>query len=275
MRAAWRDRLYDIIFEADTPAGKRFDVLLLWAILLSIAVIMLESVSSYEQRFGTELHAAEWVFTILFTIEYLARLMTAKNPWRYAISFYGVVDLLSILPTYLTLIYGSGIDAVDADAGLQRLTVIRSLRLLRAFRIFKLGHMLSEADALKKAIHQSRAKIAVFLSVVLISIVIVGSAMHVIENGKPGFESVPASMYWAVVTMTTVGFGDSVPTTVLGKAVAAGMMLLGYCMIIVPTGIVSAELSHKKPLTTRLCPHCHSEGHDNDAEYCKYCATEL
>lgn len=275
MRAAWRDRWYDIIFEADTPAGKRFDVWLLWAILLSIVVIMLESVSSYEVRFGPQLHSAEWLFTILFTVEYVARLICAKNPWRYAISFYGVVDLLSILPTYLTLIYGNGVDAADADTGLQRLTVIRSLRLLRAFRIFKLGHMLSEADALKKAIHQSRAKIAVFLSVVLISIVIVGSAMHVIENGKPGFESVPESMYWAVVTMTTVGFGDSVPTTVLGKAVAAGMMLLGYCMIIVPTGIVSAELSHKKPLTTRLCSHCHREGHDNDAQYCKYCATEL
>lgn len=268
MRAAWRDRWFEIIFEADTPAGKRFDILLLWAILLSIGVIMLESVKSISDRFGYQLHAAEWALTIGFTAEYIARLATAKNPFRYATSFYGLVDLLSILPTYLTLFLD--------DAETQRLVVIRSLRLLRAFRVLKLGHMLSEANALRDAVFLARAKIAVFLSVVLISIVIVGSAMHLIEDGRPGFESIPSSMYWAVVTMTTVGFGDAVPTTELGKFVAAAMMLLGYCMIIVPTSIVTAELAgQKKPLTTRICPHCHTEGHDADAAYCKYCAVEL
>lgn len=267
-RAAWRDRWYEIIFEADTPAGKLFDVILLWAILLSIGVIMLESVKSISDRFGHELQTVEWVLTIAFSAEYIARLATAKNPFRYAVSFYGLVDLLSILPTYLTLFLD--------DAETQRLVVIRSLRLLRAFRVLKLGHMLSEADALKTAVYLARAKIAVFLSVVLIAIVIVGSAMHLIEEGRAGFESIPASMYWAVVTMTTVGFGDAVPTTDLGKFVAAAMMLLGYCMIIVPTSIVTAELAgQKKPLTTRMCPHCQTEGHDVDAVYCKYCAVEL
>lgn len=267
-RAPWRDHWYEIIFEADTKAGKRFDVLLLWAILASIVVIMLESVESVSKKYGSTLETLEWVLTILFTAEYIARLITAKNPRKYATSFYGVIDLLSIIPTYLTLV-------PMANGGIQRLVVIRSLRLLRAFRIFKLGHMLSEATALREAVYLARAKIAVFLSVVLISIVIVGSAMHVIEAGRPGFESIPHSMYWAVVTMTTVGFGDSVPTTALGKAVAAGMMLLGYCMIIVPTGIVSAELANQKPLTTRLCPDCHTEGHDRDAKFCKDCGSPL
>ena len=267
-RAAWRDRWYDIIFEADTPAGKAFDVLLLVAILLSIVVIMLESVASISDTYGSLLLAAEWVLTLAFTAEYFARLATAKNPLRYATSFYGIVDLLSIIPTYLTLLPMQG-------DGIQRLVVIRSLRLLRAFRVLKLAHMLSEATALRQAVYMARAKIAVFMSVVLISIVIVGSAMHLIEEGRPGFESIPQSMYWAIVTMTTVGFGDSVPMTALGKLVAAAMMLLGYCMIIVPTSIVSAELATQKPLTTRLCPDCHTEGHDQDAKHCKYCGKEL
>lgn len=267
-RAKWRDRWYDIIFEADTPAGKAFDILLLIAILLSIIVIMLESVETFSGRYGNILFAAEWFLTIAFSAEYLARLATAKNPLRYATSFYGVVDLLSIIPTYLTLLPMQG-------DGIQRLVVIRSLRLLRAFRVLKLAHMLSEAAALRHAVHMARAKIAVFMSVVLIAIVIVGSAMHLIEEGRPGFESIPASMYWAVVTMTTVGFGDAVPTTALGKFVAASMMLLGYCLIIVPTSIVSAELANQKPLTTRLCPTCHAEGHDRDAKHCKFCGTEI
>lgn len=268
MRAPWRDHLYEVIFEADTAAGKVFDVTLLWAILLSIVVIMLESVESISTRYGGLLLAAEWVLTLLFTAEYILRLVTAKRPWRYATSFYGVVDLLSIIPTYLLLL------PLHGD-GIQRLVVIRSLRLLRAFRVLKLGHMLSEATALRQAVYMARSKIAVFLSVVLIAIVIVGSAMHLIEEGRPGFESIPASMYWAIVTMTTVGFGDSVPSTALGKFVAAAMMLLGYCMIIVPTSIVSAELATQKPLTTRLCPDCHTEGHDSDASHCKYCGTSL
>lgn len=294
-----KERLYEIIFEADTKAGKLFDIVLLAAILLSVLVVMLESVDSLHARYGRILVTAEWVFTILFTAEYIIRLSCSQRPFRYMFSFYGIVDLLALLPTYFTLIpsFAGGQNA-------QRLTVIRALRLLRAFRIFKLAHMLSEADALKDAIWAARAKVAVFLSVVMIAVVIVGSTMHLIE-GRPdidlrrlqnqdggsnldvkfddaskvdtGFDSIPESMYWAVVTMTTVGYGDVKPVTPAGKAIAAGMMLLGYCLIIVPTSIVSAELTRdsKKLITTQVCPSCHREGHDKDASYCKFCGGRL
>lgn len=275
---SWRERWYEIIFEADTPAGKLFDVLLLVAILLSVLVVMLESVASIREDNRPLLLGAEWFFTILFTIEYGMRIACAHRPLRYIFSFYGIVDLLAILPTYLT-----ALPFVDST---QRLAVIRSLRLLRAFRIFKLGHMLSEATALRQAIWASRAKVAVFLSVVVVSIVIAGSAMHLIEGGREdaegepitgtGFDSIPESMYWAVVTMTTVGYGDVSPTTAIGKTLAACMMMLGYCMIIVPTGIVSAELAHGgKALSTQVCPECMAEGHDLDAVHCKYCGARL
>ena len=276
---SWRDRWYEIIFEADTPAGKLFDVLLLIAILLSVVVVMCESVSSFREEHLKLLGQAEWFFTILFTVEYVVRIACARRPLRYIISFYGIVDLLAILPTYLV-----ALPFFDA-AGAQRLAVIRALRLLRAFRIFKLAHMLSEATALRQAIWAARAKIAVFLSFVLIAVVIVGSAMHVIEGGRvdaqghptKGFDSIPESMYWAIVTMTTVGYGDVSPSTPLGKALAACMMILGYCMIIVPTGIVSAELAHAggKNLTTQVCAECMKEGHDADAVHCKYCGAGL
>ena len=277
----WKDRWYEVIFEADTPSGKLFDVVLLIAILLSVLVVMLDSVKSVNQQYGTELQYAEWVFTILFTVEYAARIACSRHPWKYVFSFYGVVDLLAILPTYLVAL------PIFGTAQAQRLTVIRSLRLMRAFRIFKLGHMLSEAKALRQAVWASRAKISVFISFVLICVVIVGSTMHVVEGrtitveGKsqplnPGFDSIPESMYWAIVTMTTVGYGDISPVTPFGKALAACMMILGYCMIIVPTGIVSAELAHGgKPLTTQVCPECLAEGHDLDAKHCKYCGGKL
>ncbi|MEP3482002.1 MAG: ion transporter [Fuerstiella sp.] len=295
-----KERLYEIIFEADTKAGKVFDVMLLIAILMSVLVVMLESVESLHEHYGTLLVTAEWIFTILFTAEYLVRLSSSKRPLRYMFSFYGIVDLLALLPTYFTLI-----PAFAGGQNAQRLTVIRALRLLRAFRIFKLAHMLSEADALRDAMWAARAKVAVFLSVVMIAVVIVGSAMHLIEGGgtaadskqvvgageglsvdegdvsEPefgtGFDSIPESMYWAVVTMTTVGYGDVKPVTALGKAIAAGMMLLGYCMIIVPTSIVSAELARdsKTLLTTQVCPECHREGHDKDARHCKFCGGRL
>lgn len=266
---SWQENWYEIIFEADTPAGKVFDVVLLVAILLSVLVVMLESVPEFHDEYELLLLRAEWFFTILFTIEYFARIACAPHPWRYVLSFYGVVDLLAILPTYLTV----GL----SDAETQRLAVIRSLRLLRAFRIFKLTHMLSEAGALRQAIWAARAKIAVFLAFVLIAVVIVGSAMHLIEGPKSGFTSIPESMYWAVVTMTTVGYGDIAPETAAGKFLAALMMILGYSFIIVPTGIVSAELAHfgSKPLTTQVCPECMKEGHDVDATYCKYCGGRL
>lgn len=264
---SWRERWYDIIFEADTPVGKLFDVMLLAAIFLSVLVVMLESVESIRSEYGQLLVAAEWFFTILFTVEYFLRLVCARRPLRYATSFFGLVDLLAILPTYFMVLH----------PGAQRLTVIRALRLLRAFRIFKLAHMLHEAMALRRAIWASRSKIAVFLAVVVIAVVICGSAMHLIEGPENGFTSIPQSMYWAVVTMTTVGYGDVAPQTPVGKALAATIMMLGYCLIIVPTGIVSAELAGvaRKPLTTQVCPECMAEGHDVDAKHCKFCGGRL
>ncbi|QDU81173.1 Cyclic nucleotide-gated potassium channel [Polystyrenella longa] len=270
----WRERWYEIIFEADTPAGKLFDVLLLIAILLSVFVVMLESVSSVYQANKNLIDGTEWFFTILFTIEYVARIVSARRPFRYIFSFYGVVDILSILPTYLTLLV---LFDFEVDT-LTRLTVVRALRLLRVFRVFKLTHMLSEATALRQAIWASRAKVAVFITFVVIAVVIVGSAMHLIEGqNNPGFKSIPQSMYWAIVTMTTVGYGDTAPTTITGKTVASFMMILGYCFIIIPTGIVSAELSQavRNKVTTQVCPECMAEGHDLDATHCKYCGARL
>ena len=277
----WRERWYEIIFEADTPAGKLFDVLLLVAILLSVATVMCESVESIRSDYGALLEGLEWFFTVLFTVEYVMRIICARRPMRYVVSFYGIVDLLAILPTYIIAL------PVFADGpSVQRLAVIRALRLLRAFRIFKLAHMLSEATALREAVWAARAKVAVFLSFVLIAVVIVGSAMHLIEGGRvdennqaipTGFDSIPGSMYWAIVTMTTVGYGDISPVTPPGKALAALMMILGYCMIIIPTGIVSAELAHAgaRNLTTQVCPECMAEGHDADAIHCKFCGGRL
>jgi voltage-gated potassium channel len=282
---SWREQWYEIIFEADTPTGKLFDVVLLIAILLSVGVVMCESVKGIRDEHSAELIGAEWFFTVLFTVEYIVRVLCARRPLQYVFSFYGIVDLLALLPTYVAFFLGDFTFNLEGEAT-QRLTVIRALRLLRAFRIFKLAHMLSEATALRGAILAARAKIAVFLSFVLITTVIVGSAMHLIEGGRvgpdgeaitTGFDSVPGSMYWAIVTMTTVGYGDTSPETAIGKALAACMMILGYCMIIVPTGIVSAELAQSggKMLTTQVCPECMKEGHDADATHCKYCGAML
>ncbi len=276
-----RERCYEIIFEADTAGGKLFDILLLIAIVLSVLVVMCESVDSVRQNHGRLLINFEWFFTLLFTIEYVVRIICTRRPLRYIFSFYGIVDFLAILPTYVI-----ALPLFNGGPSAQRLAVIRALRLLRAFRIFKMAQMLSEATALKKAFWAARTKVAVFLSFVVIVIVIVGSTMHLIESGKvdsagepieTGFDSIPESMYWAIVTMTTVGYGDVSPTTVLGKALAACMMMLGYCMIIVPTGIVSTELAFagNKSVTTQVCPECMAEGHDGDAIHCKYCGSAL
>jgi len=263
----WRERWYEIIFEADTPAGKAFDVALLVAILLSVLVVMLESIESVHEHYAAVLIGAEWFFTALFTIEYVVRIVCARRPLKYIFSFYGIVDLLAVLPTYLMVL----------RPGAQRLAVVRALRLLRAFRIFKLGQMLSEATEFRRAIWASRPKIAVFLTFVLIAVVIVGSAMHLIEGPESGFTSIPQSMYWAVVTMTTVGYGDVAPESPLGKTLAACIMVLGYSLIIVPTGIVSAELTQasRQQLTTQVCPECMAEGHDRDAVHCKFCGEKL
>jgi len=266
---SWRDRWYEVIFEADTRAGKAFDVVLLIAIFLSVLTVILESVPTIQSAHRVFLVRAEWFFTVLFTAEYVARIACAPRRMQYARSFYGIVDLLAIVPTYLQILF----------PGARTLAVLRALRLLRVFRVLKLAHMLSEASALRRAIWASRSKIAVFLSFVVIVIVIIGTAMHVIEGPtNEGFKSIPQSMYWAVVTMTTVGYGDVAPESALGKTLAAAIMILGYSMIIVPTGIVTAELAHApaiKPVTTQVCPGCMAEGHDADASHCKYCGSKL
>jgi len=265
----WRERWYEVIFEADTRAGKTFDVMLLLAILLSVLTVVLDSVQSIHLRHRELLYRAEWFFTTLFTIEYVARIACTPRRWRYVLSFYGVVDLLAIVPTYLMAI----------STRTQPLTVVRALRLLRVFRVLKLGHMLSEASALRSAIWASRSKIAVFLAFVVIMVVLIGAAMFVIEGPRNGFTSIPEGMYWAVVTMTTVGYGDIAPQSALGKTLAAAIMILGYSMIIVPTGIITAELAYAagppKPVSTQVCPGCMAEGHDVDAKHCKRCGERI
>ena len=266
----WRTWLHEVIFEADTPAGKAFDVVLLWSILLSVAAVLLESVESIRTNYGPALYAAEWFFTILFTVEYAIRITCVRRPILYARSFFGIVDLLSILPTYLSLFIG----------GSQALIVIRALRLLRVFRIFKLARYVGEASVLMQALRASRAKVTVFLLTVLSIVLIVGSVMYLIEGSHPesGFTSIPTSIYWTIVTMTTVGYGDIAPQTVPGKFVASVVMIIGYAIIAVPTGIVTAELSaagRQKRVTTQMCPDCHKMGHEPDAKHCKFCGAEL
>ena len=266
-QAPWRERLHEIIFEADTPLGKVFDVAVLVAIFLSVLAVMLESVTDVREHYGPLLRAVEWFFTILFTIEYVLRLISVRRPLRYATSFLGIVDLLAIVPTYLSLFV----------AGTQSLLVIRSLRLLRIFRVLKVARFLHEVTALTTAIRNTRVKIAVFLMAVLTIVLIMGSAMYVIEGEAGGFTSIPRGMYWAIVTVTTVGYGDIAPKTVLGQVVAAVAMVLGYSLIIIPTGIFSMELveAARKRVTTQNCPECLREGHDKDAVYCKFCSAKL
>ena len=270
---SWRENLHEIIFEADTRPGKAFDVILLVAILLSIVVVSLETVEQFD-RYDSVFKVTEWVLTILFTIEYLLRLVCVSRPSRYATSFFGIIDLFSILPTYLTLF----------DVGTRSLVVIRAFRLLRAFRVFKLARMLSEAATMRQAMWDARGKIVVFLATVLIVVTVAGVAMYVIENtfvspSEPSqFTSIPQAMYWAIVTMTTVGDGDIVPKTHLGKLLSALLIMIGYSLIIVPTGFVSAELVSSKlsrPVSTQACPHCMAEGHEQDAVHCRYCGGKL
>ncbi len=267
-RAPWRDKLRVVIFEADTPAGKAFDVALLWAIALSVAAVMLESVRSIELDYGNELRAAEWIFTGLFSLEYVARLVCAPHPARYARSVFGLVDLMAVIPTYLSVLV----------PGSQSLLVIRTLRLIRIFRVFKLAHFLGEIEVLSAALRASRAKLIVFVSSVLILVTILGSTMYLLEGEEAGFSSIPRSIYWAIVTMTTVGYGDITPQTISGQALAAIVMIIGYAIIAVPTGIVTAEIieaARARPNTTRVCMECMSEGHDASARYCRDCGAGL
>ena len=235
--------------------------------MISVLSVLLESVTPIRARHGLQLRAVEWVITALFTAEYVLRLLSVRRPLRYARSLFGVVDLLAIIPTYLSVII----------PGSQSLSVIRALRVLRIFRVLKLGYFLGAADVLKAALRASARKIVVFLVVVLILVLIVGALMYLIEGEASGFTSIPASIYWAIVTMTTVGYGDIAPNTLVGRILASMVMIMGYGIIAVPTGIVSVELARPRnePVSTQACPACSMEGHDSDAVYCKACGAEL
>lgn len=263
----WKRDLYEIIFEADTPAGKWFDVLLIACILVSVITVMLDSVRSVNVRYSDLLYSIEWFFTILFTAEYVLRLLCAHRSFRYATSFFGIIDLIAIIPTYLSLLFPAT----------KYLLVVRILRILRVFRVLKLIKYLSEARLLMSAIRASTHKIAVFICTVLTLVVVFGSFMYIIEGEENGFTSIPRSIYWAIVTLTTVGYGDISPRTNIGQAVAAVVMILGYGIIAVPTGIVTVELARavRQDSERRVCPECSATGHDGDADYCKHCSAKL
>lgn len=264
-----RERLHQIIFEADTPKGKAFDIALLIAILLSVLVVMLESVESIHAEYGRLLLALEWIFTILFTIEYFFRIYSINKPLKYIFSTMGIIDLLAILPTYLIFTFPN----------LHTLTVIRSIRIIRIFRVFKLKRYIRGAYTMQIALRNAIPKIIVFLLSVLLLIVILGTIMYIFEGlgaDNPGFQDIPNSIYWAIVTLTTVGYGTVVPITVIGKIIASVIMLLGYGIIAVPTGIVTAGMMKSKKLTsTHSCINCSREDHDEDALHCKFCGERI
>lgn len=264
----WRLRLYTIIFEADTRMGRAFDLVLLGFIVVSVGIVMLDSVARINDRLGGAFTWFEWFFTIVFTIEYVLRLVCVRHPWRYATSFFGVIDLLAVLPTYLAFFFPE----------LHALIDVRILRLLRIFRILKLAAYVSEFRDLGEALVASRRKIAVFMSFVMMIVIVMGTLMYVIEGPENGFTSIPTAIYWAITTVTTVGFGDITPKTDLGRALASAMMLIGWGTLAVPTGIVSAEFATRRERqapTTRTCHECLSEGHLASAKYCRDCGTVL
>lgn len=264
----WKEKLYRIIFKTDTRAGKIFDIGLIIAIILSIIVVMLDSVASIHDEYGKVLFISEWLFTIIFTIEYALRIYLVRNKSKYIFSFYGIIDLLAILPTYISLFF----------AGYQYLLVIRILRLLRIFRILKLYRFIGASSFLVESLKDSRHKIAVFLAAVMAIVVVMGASMYLIEGSESGFNSIPESIYWAIITLTTVGYGDITPITPLGKALASVVMILGYSIIAVPTGIITSEFTKKKDKNDRFkkhCEDCKCEDHDKDASYCKVCGKEL
>ncbi|MDF7798525.1 ion transporter [Pontiellaceae bacterium B1224] len=262
-----KERLYDIIFEADTPAGKAFDVGLFVAILISVGLTMLQSVKSIRADYGTLLFALNAGFTVLFTIEYMVRLYCSPKPIRYAHSFFGVVDLLAVLPFYIGLFIPST----------RFLDVIKVLRMMRIFRVLKMAQYVGEADLLKNALIASRRKIGIFIVVVMTIVVIIGSLMYIIEGEEHGFTSIPQSVYWAIVTLTTVGYGDMAPHTPLGQSLASLIMIIGYSIIAVPTGIITAEIgiSTAQERNKRVCNSCGHHQHDADSKYCKRCGAEL
>jgi voltage-gated potassium channel len=262
-----RAKIHEVIFEADTPAGKTFDIALLLLIVASVATVMVESLPNLDSAWRGPLELTEGGITLLFTAEYLLRLYCVRSPLRYARSFYGVIDLLAIAPFFVVQLLGGG----------QSLAVIRALRLLRVFRVLKLTHFVGEAKMLRSALRASSRKIIVFLGVVLTLVVIIGAVMYQVEGGENGFVSIPHAIYWAIVTLTTVGYGDIAPQTPLGQFLAAIVMIVGYGIIAVPTGIVTVELARAtdKELTTQACPVCAGEGHDGDAVHCKFCGGKL
>jgi len=264
----WRESLNTVIFGAETTAGKTFDIILIVSILFSVIAVMLDSVATIQKSYHTELFYAEWFFTLLFTVEYFLRIICVKKPLRYCTSFFGLVDLLSILPTYISLLL----------PGAQYLLVIRILRLLRIFRILKLTEYMGEASVLMDALNNSKRKILVFLYTVLAVAIVCGALMYAIEGSTSGFTSIPRSVYWSIVTLTTVGYGDIAPQSPLGQIVASAIMILGYGIIAVPTGIYSLELVksyHASTVRNDSCPSCGETGHDSDAEFCKFCGNTL
>ncbi len=265
----WKQKLHEIIYEADTPSGKLFDVSLLWIIILSIILVMLESVEAIDNKYHSQLNIAEWIVTILFTIEYFARIIAVKKPIKYIFSFYGIIDFLSTIPKYISLLF----------VGTHALVALRALRLLRVFRILKLARYIGESNQLARALKASRAKISVFLFAMIIMSIILGTIMYLIEGGADsGFTSIPRSIYWCIVTLTTVGYGDIAPATSLGQFIAAFIMILGYGIIAVPTGIVTTEFnkqSQKIHTNTQACPNCGAERHKDSAEFCYKCGDSL
>ena len=266
----WRDKLHEVIYEADTPLGKFFDLILLIVIIASIIFVMLESVESIDKKYHNFLYAAEWVVTILFSIEYIARIITVKKPSKYIFSFFGIIDFLSTIPMYLSFFL----------VGSQSLVALRALRLLRIFRILKLARYIGATTNLTRALKLSRAKIMVFMLFVLILCVILGTVMYLVEGEQnSGFSSIPRSIYWSIVTLTTVGYGDIAPATALGQFIASFIMLMGYAIIAVPTGIVSAEITKiaGKPISTntQCCSNCLTEQHKDNAEFCFKCGCKL
>lgn len=267
----WRLRLYAVIFESDTPAGRLFDQVLIVAILLSVAVVLADSVQSLHARHARAFDVVEWAFTALFTVEYVARLACVRQPLRYATSFFGVVDLLSILPTYLAVLFPEAQAFID----------VRILRLLRMFRVLKLTAYVWEYQAMGRALVASRRKVLVFLSAVLMIVVVMGTVMYVVEGPENGFTSIPVAIYWAITTMTTVGFGDITPKTDVGRLVASMMMLLGWGTLAVPTGIVTAEMTARRMRAgvageaARRCGACGAGGHLPEAAFCLHCGASL
>lgn len=267
-----KSKYHEVIFEADTPKGKLFDILLIVLILASVTIVMLETVDRYDNQYHTLFKVLEWVFTIIFTIEYLLRLHVTKRPLNYAISFFGIIDLLAILPTYIGLfLVGSSFES---------LLVIRALRLLRVFRVLKMVSFLKHGKIIMLALKQSAPKILVFLFFILIIVMIFGSVMYVVEGAtNDKFSSIPESIYWAIVTLTTVGYGDISPTTPLGKFLASSIMIIGYAIIAVPTGIMTAELLDAElegeEISTQVCQYCSTEGHHENAKFCRTCGELL